>query len=411
MTGGRDGARGAARPAERDAWRADLDARVRAWMREAARAPAFARDDARFEALALELFAFQLAHCAPYARYCGALGRTRENVRGWRDVPAVPTGAFKELRIASFEPARTVKVFRTSGTTTQQRGELALDTLALYEASLLPTLSHLLFPDVAGRMRMRVLAPSPAEAPDSSLSHMFGCLLAARGTDASGFDVRDGALDAASLERALDDARRAREPVALLGTAFAFVHWLDARAGTAATPLPPGSRAMETGGFKGRAREVPRDELHAAIAAALGLPRSHVVNQYGMTELGSQFYDASLADPGGPLRKLGPPWARVRAIDPATGADVAPGEVGVLVVHDLANTGSVAAIETADLGRIVAAGSDAASARHGEGFVVLGRSPGAEERGCSIAADAMLGGEGAGAGPKPGGEGAGESGS
>ena len=81
-----------------------------------------------------------------------------------------------------------------------------------------------------------------------------------------------------------------------------------------------------------------------------------------------------------PVRKLGPPWARVRITDPETGADVQDGP-GVVVVHDLANTGSVAAIQTADVGvRIL------------EGFEVQGRDPGAEERGCSIAADEMLGG-------------------
>jgi hypothetical protein len=136
---------------------------------------------------------------------------------------------------------------------------------------------------------------------------------------------------------------------------------------------------METGGFKGRGREWERDDLHRAIADRLGAARDHVVNQYGMTELGSQFYDSVLARPREPRRKLGPPWARVLLRDPETGVEVGDGEVGVVHVLDLANTGSVIAIQTADLAR-----------RIGDGFDVLGRAPGAEERGCSIAADAML---------------------
>ena len=81
---------------------------------------------------------------------------------------------------------------------------------------------------------------------------------------------------------------------------------------------------METGGFKGRSREVPRDELYDAIENRLGVARSHIVNQYGMAELGSQFYDSQLYESVrggtlGPRRKLGPPWARVRFIDPETG--------------------------------------------------------------------------------------------
>jgi hypothetical protein len=110
-----------------------------------------------------------------------------------------------------------------------------------------------------------------------------------------------------------------------------------------------------------------------------------VVNQYGMTELGSQFYDSTLLDPDSPRRKLVPPWTRVRIVDPDSGRDVREGEVGQIVVHDLANTGSVAAIQTADLGRAIVD-------RQGEwlGFDVLGREAGAEARGCSIATDTML---------------------
>jgi acyl-CoA synthetase (AMP-forming)/AMP-acid ligase II len=113
-----------------------------------------------------------------------------------------------------------------------------------------------------------------------------------------------------------------------------------------------------------------------------------IVNQYGMTELGSQFYDSVLAYPGEPRRKLGPPWARVRIVDPETGLDAVPGEVGMIVVHDLANTGSIAAILTEDLGRFVSGGVGAEAGN--VGFEVLGRHPDAEARGCSIAADLML---------------------
>ena len=98
-----------------------------------------------------------------------------------------------------------------------------------------------------------------------------------------------------------------------------------------------------------------------------------------MTELGSQFYDSVLRFPGAPRRKLGPPWTRVRIIDPETGEEAPHGEIGVVTILDLANTGSVLAVRSADLGRAV-----------GDGFQVLGREPGAEARGCSIAADEML---------------------
>jgi acyl-CoA synthetase (AMP-forming)/AMP-acid ligase II len=362
-----------------DPARAELDARVLAWMRE----PGFAPDEARFDALARDLFAFQFAHCPPYARFCEGRGATPERVSSWREIPPVPTGAFKELALRSFPPERTCKVFRTSGTSTERRGALHLDTLTLYEASLVPTFERYVLPDLGpgGRARFVVLAPAPGEATESSLSHMFGALVAQRGCEGSRFFVHAGRLDVDGVLRALEAASASAEPVALCGTAFAFVHLIEALAERGrALRLPPSARAMETGGFKGRARERPREELYSELEAQLGLPPGRVVNQYGMTELGSQFYDTVLREPEARRRKLGPPWARVRILDPATGRESPPGEVGLVAIVDLANTGSVIALQTADLGRTV-----------GGGFELVGRDPGAEARGCSIAADAMLG--------------------
>ena len=131
------------------------------------------------------------------------------------------------------------------------------------------------------------------------------------------------------------------------------------------------------------------DALRRDIASLFDLDERRVVNQYGMTELGSQFYDSTLVDPDGPRRKLAPPWTRVRLVDPTTGDDVEVGELGMIVIHDLANTGSIAAIQTADLGRAVV-GEDGEAI----GFDVIGREAGAEARGCSVAADAMLAAEG-----------------
>jgi hypothetical protein len=179
---------------------------------------------------------------------------------------------------------------------------------------------------------------------------------------------------------ALEAAAKSPAPVALCGTAFAFVHLLDEleRRGVRAA-LPEGSRVMETGGFKGRSRALGRADLHASISTALGVPTAAIVNQYGMCELGSQFYEASLRTGRPTQTKRVPPWVRTRVLDPATGKEVPTGETGVLVHYDLANTGSVLAVQTSDLGL-----------RRDDGFEVLGRLQGAEERGCSIAADALF---------------------
>jgi len=362
-----------------DPARRDLDARVLAWMRE----PAWRLDAARFEALALELFAFQWERCQPYRRFCERRGVRPATLSRWEDIPAVPTGAFKELELRSFPVERSAHVFRTSGTSTSARGALHLDTLELYEASLLPSFARFVLPDLAPgeRASIFVLAPSPYEVPDSSLSHMFGVVLRELATPESGFFLREGALRTDELLAALARASERGGRVALCGTAFGFVFLLDELARRGRTlALPPAARIMETGGFKARSRELGRDALYAEIEARLGVPASRIVNQYGMTELGSQFYDSLLRLPGEPRRKLGPPWARVKLVEPVGGGPAPEHEIGAIAVVDLANTGSVLALQTADLGR-----------RIGDGFDVLGREPGAEARGCSIAADELLG--------------------
>ncbi len=367
-----------------DPARAALDDAVIAWAREPWDDTGWPRDDARFERLALALFAHQFEHCAPYRRFCENRDRTPENVARWQDVPAIPTGAFKELALTSFPIERAVHVFRTSGTSAKTRGALHLDTLAVYEASLRASFLRHLLPDRTDDtpVPMRVLAPSMKEAPDSSLSHMFDAVMTEVGAAGSRHWVVDGGLDTERVVRELEAGCDAGDaPLLVCGTAFSFVHLLEALEKEGRRfALPPNTRVMETGGFKGRSRVLPRDELYAWIDDRLGVAAARIVNQYGMTELGSQFYDSVLCDPRGPRRKLAPPWTRVRLLEPGGSEEVASGETGRIAIVDLANTGSVCALETADLGRAV-----------GDGFEVLGREPGAEERGCSVAADLLLG--------------------
>ena len=260
-----------------------------------------------------------------------------------------------------------------------RRGVSSLDTLELYEASLLATFSAFICPDVE-RIRFAVLAPDATTAPDSSLSYMFQSAVRTFGNARSRFFVGAKGWDPDEVIR---DLETATEPVALVGTAFAFVHLIDRLEERARSrSLPTGSRVMETGGFKGRSRELSRDELHAAISLRLGLGAERIVNQYGMCELASQFYEPTLRT-GVPTRsKQAAPWLRTRVIDPETLDEVPAGEAGMLVHYDLANTGSALAVQTSDRGRLGPAGLE-----------LLGRLEGAEARGCSIAADAMLAGE------------------
>jgi hypothetical protein len=148
---------------------------------------------------------------------------------------------------------------------------------------------------------------------------------------------------------------------------------LDARETQIA--LPPGSRLMETGGFKGRTRVVSREDLYTRTAATFGLPLHAIVAEYGMTELSSQYYDSHASRATLDRRKAWPAWLRPIVVDPR-GKPVPDGIVGAIRHVDLANRSSVVAIETEDLGAIV----------DGE-LILIGRERGAELRGCSLDAE------------------------
>jgi hypothetical protein len=193
----------------------------------------------------------------------------------------------------------------------------------------------------------------------------------------------EGDLDllAAVLRQHEDDGRA----VCLLGTSFAFVHLLDRLRQTGVSfCLPAGSRLMDTGGYKGRSRQIEPERMRSDYQQLLGIPASHQVNEYGMTELLSQYYDAVLRDTvlrgtGDGRRKVGPPWLRALVVDPDSLEPVPTGASGILRHVDLANLHSVVAIQTEDLGREVEGG-----------FLLLGRAAGAPPRGCSIAADLLM---------------------
>lgn len=317
-----------------------------------------------FDDLGLRVFAHQYRHCAVYRSFCDRRGANPAAVLSWREVPPLPVEAFKHARVYSGE-GEPVHFFQTSGTTAggERRGIHWFSSLDLYAAALQPAFKRYVLPD-RPRIRMMLLAPPPRIAPHSSLSWYLERLMENCGAPGSEWYVDGDGLRLDALRAAI---AAADEAVALLGTAFAFVHLADA--GIAAS-LPPGSRAMETGGFKGRSRELSMSELHGLIKDRLGV--SAVINQYGMTELASQFY--------GNETKRGPAWARVRMLDPDTLTEVEDGRPGLIAVTDLANLDSCAFLVTQDLGIRRPDGS----------FAVLGRAPGAEARGCSIAMDQFL---------------------
>ena len=360
----------------------DLQQRIRAFL---------AGGSDNFAELALEVFAFQCANNPIYRAHCE---RQPAPVRSWKAIPAVPTSAFKDFPIACFPLHEAVAEFHTSGTTREKAGKHYLKTLELYEAAIRPNFEQHLLVGQASRLSpselqlssmdrrnacptslpVLALTPSPKAAPHSSLAHMLGVV---GGSDCE-FFVEQDTLLLERLTHRLCEMQWANQPVLLLGTAFAFVHLFD-HLGNTRFELPEGSRAMETGGFKGRSRAVTKPELYQLFTRQLGIPAHRIVNEYGMTELSTQFYDMTLRHGSPTNHKDVPPWSRILIIDPRTGQEAPLGERGLIRVFDLANLWSSQCIQTEDLGIAHTDGS----------FEMLGRVANAEVRGCSLNAESF----------------------
>lgn len=319
----------------------------------------------------------QVAAIPVYSRLAAARKRVDPDA-----VAALPTDVFRMTRVAMHAPEDDVRLFRTSGTTSGERGSHAFRDLSLYDRAAGREARRMLFPD-CDRMRLVIVAPSARDANDSSLSYMLARFVDWFGAH-SVYGFRDGALDVSAVVRGLREAEAAKEPVAILGTSFAFVHLEDALENTR-FKLPAGSRIMQTGGFKGRSRTLDPDEMREMLSTRFGIPETHIVAEYGMTELSSQMYETTLRDAllgrDPKTRRFAVPgWMRAVPVDPDTLKPVPRGATGILRLEDVANLDSCAVIQTADLARLV-----------DDGFVLLGRAEGAVPRGCSLAIDEALG--------------------
>ena len=308
------------------------------------------KTEQEFECEALALFRYQAEHCAPYAEYVRLLGVEPSGVHRIEDIPMLPIEIFKSHKVYCGEREAEM-VFTSSATTGMTQSRHYVEDLALYERAFTEAFRH--FYGDEKECSIYALLPSYLEREGSSLVYMAEKLIASCG--GGGFYLHD-------YEKLLYDMSHDHNPKILLGVTYALLDLAENFA-----PKLDHTVVMETGGMKGRRKELPKSELHKILCSAFGVDRIH--SEYGMAELMSQAYsfgDGVFHTPKWMkvlVRDVNNPFARLKA-----------GKRGGLDIIDLANRSSCAFIATEDMG-----------VRYDDGsFRIEGRIQQSDIRGCNL---------------------------
>ena len=309
---------------------------------------------ADFEAAALRVFGFQYDENSAYRTYCQYIGLQKDKVKTLSDIPFLPISFFKthEVKCGEFEPEL---VFLSSGTTGMQHSRHLIRDAALYRRSLIESFRHF-YGDLSDYVFLALL-PNYLEQKNSSLIYMMETLMHKSGAEENGYYL----YNHEALYQKLRELRDKRKKTILWGVTFALLDFAEKYEINF-----PELVVFETGGMKGRRKEMVKEELYERLKKAFHVPDIH--SEYGMCELLSQAYSK-----GGNLFST-PPWMRLllrNEKDPLDKSDSV--NTGVINVIDLANLHSCAFIATEDLGR-----------RHPDGIEVLGRLDAAQIRGCNL---------------------------
>ena len=341
--------------------------------------------------LNIDLLEYQRLYHPLYGKYCALHGRTSRGV-SLLDYPPLPVECFKRADVCPFDVRRTVAEFRSSGTTEGTRSVHRFRDLGLYQRSMLYAFTALIAGKFAPESRMLSLMPSYADNPHSSLGYMLSRLTDLMGEGGSGcyFSMERG-LDVEGLCAQLEEASSLGHAVHLMGPSFAYVELLD-RLGERRFASAPGSTLLETGGYKGRSREIPRGELRDMLADRLGIARRFIYGEYGMCELSSQGYEICAITTEGELPDEGlyifPGWVKCVVYNPETMAPVLPGNAGQIAIFDLCNLDSAAYVLTGDVGVLEPLDGPLRKRVPGHprhALRLMGRAASAVPKGCSMA--------------------------
>lgn len=308
-----------------------------------------------FESVTLSIFQYQYEHNQIYRDFCNHLKKDPASVLNVGDIPFLPIKFFKKYKIITGSAPAT-EVFSSSGTTGSVVSKHHVTDISTYKTSYTKGFTH--FYGAISDYCVLALLPSYLERDGSSLIYMVADLIAQSGHTESGFYL-DAVDDLAQTLTRLD-AKETK--VLLIGVSFALLDLVETYSFRLRNTI-----VMETGGMKGRRKEMIREELHDLLKKGFGVSEIH--SEYGMTELLSQAYSME----NGIFKT--PPWMRVSVRDTEDPLSEQPfGQTGGINIIDLANINSCAFIATQDLGKCYEDGR----------FEILGRFDHSDIRGCNL---------------------------
>ena len=313
-------------------------------------------DEAEFNALSLRVFRFQVKENLIYRKFTESLGIDPETIKDYREIPFLPISFFRDHDIYCGKTMPEI-IFMSSGTTDMIRSHHWVADAALYEESFSRGFRQ--FYGDPSQYAIIAMLPSYADREGSSLVYMVKGLMRLSGNSYGGFYHDDNN----ALLKAIDTARGKGLKVLLIGVTFALLGLAENHPSDLSDVI-----IMETGGMKGRRKEIIREELHDILCKAFNVNVIH--SEYGMTELLSQAYSS-----GRGIFST-PPWMKVLirdSHDPLSHS-TNEGSNGGISIIDLANIWSCSFIATSDLGRLHADNT----------FEVLGRFDNADIRGCNL---------------------------
>jgi phenylacetate-coenzyme A ligase PaaK-like adenylate-forming protein len=314
----------------------------------------FSVSAASFDDRCLETFRFQYRYNPVYTQWCNLTGITPALVKTPAAIPALPISFFKTHAVTStgFTPER---VFESSGTTGSVNSRHLVKEAAVYRQSFQQAFR--LFYGEEKNWCILGLLPSYLERQNSSLVMMVDELIRSSGHPDGGFYLTDWG----KLSFTLQKLEKQQQKTLLIGVTFGLLDFAEAHPQQLKHAV-----VMETGGMKGRRKELTRAEVHDLLMKGLGVTTVH--SEYGMTELLSQAYS------NGRGRFYCPPWMKVLIRDEEDPLAVKETGTGLLQVIDLANLYSCSFIATEDVGMVFPDGS----------FEVWGRLDNSDIRGCSL---------------------------